>query len=85
MKYYFKPTALRDLRKLPKIIQIRIIQKLDFYCGANNPLVFAEAIKDKTLGEFRFRVGDYRIIFDCDHKNGMIIILAIGHRRDVYR
>lgn len=85
MKYYFKPTAFRDLRKLPKIIQKRIIQKLDFYCREDNPLVFAEVIKDKTLGEFRFRIGDYRVIVDCDHKNGMIVILTIGHRKDIYK
>jgi len=85
MEYYFKPSALRDLKKLPKSVQKRIFNKLDFYMNSNNPLKFAEALKDRALGDFRFRVGDYRVIFDFDSKKNIIIILTIGHRKDIYR
>lgn len=83
MEYFLKPTALRSLRKFPRNIQKRIIEKLDFYCGAENPLKFAEKLTDKTLGDFRFRVGEYRITFDLE--NNRIIILFINHRKDIYR
>jgi len=83
MDHYFKPTALRDLKKLPKPIQKRIIRKLDFYTNSFHPLEFAESLKDTSLGQYRFRVGDYRIIFDV--VKGKLIILTLGHRRDIYK
>lgn len=84
MDYYFKPSALRDLKRLPIIIQKRIFSKLDFYIKlSNNPLKFAEALKDKTLGNFRFRIGDYRVFFDME--SNKIIILKIGHRKEIYK
>ena len=85
MEYYLKPSAVRDLRKLSKSLQRRIFSKLDFYTNLNNPFDFAEALKDKTFGDFRFRIGDYRVIFDFDAKREIIVILAVGHRKDIYR
>lgn len=85
MDYYFKSSAIRDLKKLPKPVIRVILNKLDFYTKTKNPLRFAKPIKDKSLGSFRFRIGDYRIIFDVDSKGNRIIILAVGHRKDIYR
>lgn len=83
MDYYFKSSAIQDLKRLPKIIQKKILNKLDFYFKSTEPFKFVEVLKDKTLGEFRFRIGDYRAIFDV--KNNKAIILKIGHRKDIYR
>ncbi len=85
MNYYFKPSALRDLKKLPKNVSKRILDKLDFYLKQENPLKFAKPIKDKSLGDYRFRIGDYRAIFDYDSKQNIIIILKIGHRKNIYK
>ena len=83
MKYYFTPSALKDMRGLEIGIQKRIIEKPDFYTRAENPLMFAKPLHDAKFGEYRFRVGEYRIIFDV--RNDDVIILAIGNRRDIYR
>jgi mRNA interferase RelE/StbE len=83
MRYFLKPTALQDLRRFPKSEQKRIIKKLDFYASLPDPLKFAKSIHDKSLGCYRFRIGDYRIIFDLIKND--IIILVIGHRRDIYK
>ena len=83
MHYYLKASALRDLSRLPKSVQKRIIKKLDFFIYADNPLQFAEKIKDFSLGGYRFRIGDYRVIFDIEKDS--LIILVVGHRKDVYR
>ena len=83
MDYYLKPSAIQNLKKLPWVIQKRIFSKLDFYTKTENPLRFAEALKDRTLGDFRFRIGEHRVIFDV--KKDKIIILKIGHRKDIYR
>lgn len=41
--------------------------------------------KRLKLSDFwRLRIGDYRAIYEIDHKNNRVIILFIGHRKDVY-
>lgn len=86
MKYRvrFTPTAVKDLRKLPVTVQKRIKVKLEFYLKQTEPLDFTVTlIGDGKAGEYRFRVGDYRVVFDKDAS--MLIILYIEHRREVYR
>lgn len=83
MEYYFKPQALNNLKQLSKSVQKRILNKLDFYIQASEPLKFAKKLTDSKLGEYRFRIGDYRVIFDLE--NNKIIILIIGHRGSIYK
>ncbi len=86
MKYNveFKPSALKDLKKLPINIQKRIAKKLDYILNQNKPLDLAvPLIGNSIAGDYRFRIGDYRVVFDLV-KNKLIIIL-IEHRREVYR
>jgi len=47
------------------------------------PLKYASKLTDAALGTYRFRIGDYRVIFDIEDKE--IVVLRVGHRRDVYR
>jgi len=81
--YEFKPQAIRDLQKLPKTVQRRIIKKLDFYVSCRNPLSFADKLIHFEIGSYRFRIGDYRVIFDVEDKK--LIILTLGHRREIYK
>ena len=84
MKYYVTPSAIKDLRRLEVAIQKHIIGKLDFFMRAADPLAFAKPLRDRRFGGYRFRVGEYRIIFDI--RNGKdAVILAIGNRKDIYR
>jgi mRNA interferase RelE/StbE len=86
MKYNveFKPSALKDLKKLPINIQKRIAKKLDYILNQNEPLDYAvPLIGNSIAGDYRFRIGNYRVVFDLI-KNKLIIIL-IEHRREVYR
>lgn len=46
MAYYFKPSAVKDLKKLPRSIRERILHKLDFYAKSTHPLLFAKIIKN---------------------------------------
>ncbi len=50
---------------------------------AEDPLSYAVKLKDSRLGTYRFRIGDYRVIFDIEDDE--IVILRVGHRRDIYR
>lgn len=83
MELEFSKQALQNLKKLDKNIQRRIIEKLEFYAGQENPFASAEKLVDHAFGEWRFRIGDYRTL--CDIKGEKIIVLKIGHRREIYR
>jgi mRNA interferase RelE/StbE len=83
MKYKIKPAAVGDLSRLPKDIQDRIKAKLDFYISFGDPLHFASRLTDSKLGDYKFRIGDYRVIFEI--KDNIVEILKIGNRKDIYR
>lgn len=82
-KYRFTPKASKEFLKLNSKLRVRIIAKLDFFCVVGNPIEFSERLTKSELGKYRFRVGDYRVIFDVD-KDGVRII-KVGHRREIYK
>lgn len=73
--------AVKDIKSLDPVVLKRIKKALEKFI--ERPFYYAEKIIDNKLGEYRFRVGDYRIIFD--KKKTDIIILRVGHRREIYR
>lgn len=81
--YQFTKTSFRHFKKLPKDTQIRIIGKLDYFCKQENPLDFAEPLIRSDLGQFRFRIGDYRLAFDLEDE--ILVIHEVDHRKDIYR
>lgn len=81
--YRFSPQSLKQFKKLDRKVQFRIIAKVDFFCLDTNPMKYAEPISDKELGDWRFRIGNYRVIFDV--QDNIIKILRVGHRKDVYK
>jgi len=83
MRAEYTQKALKDIRKLDQITQKQIIKKLDTYLKSPNPLKYAQKLVDFKDGDFRFRIGVYRITFDV--RDDTIMILRIQHRRDVYR
>ncbi len=73
--------AAKDISKLDNQTRRRIGETLERYSEA--PTRYARKMADPTLGSYRFRIGDYRVIFDLDDQS--IIVLRVGHRREVYR
>jgi len=56
---------------------------MKFYERTQNPFRFAEHLTDFKDAEFRFRIGEYRILFDV--VDNFIFVLKIKHRRDIYK
>ena len=75
--------AQKELRKLPRNVRIRIIEKIEWYSHQENPLHFADTLSGEDEQLYRFRIGTYRIIFEVT--DNTIRILKISHRRDVYK
>jgi len=77
----YSPAALKQLEKLEKNIKERIIVALE------RLRIRPESCDIKKLvgmPGYRFRVGDYRIIFDMEKDKILILILKIGHRKNIY-
>ena len=83
MKYELVYTnrAMKDIQKLEPEIKKRIGKSLLRY--EESPLNYCEKLIDPKLGTYRFRIGDYRVIFDIEGKD--IVVLRVGHRRDIYK
>ncbi len=83
MKYKLVYTrrAEKDIRDLDPNIKERLGKSLLQY--SEDPLKHAEKLTDPSLGSFRFRIGEYRVIFDLHGDE--IIVLRVGHRREIYR
>lgn len=79
----YSPKAVEDVSRLPQHVQKRIATKMRFYASQTNPLRFAKRLSYGELGSFRFRVGDYRVIFDIEKDT--IFVLKIAKRDDIYR
>ncbi|WP_090140391.1 type II toxin-antitoxin system RelE/ParE family toxin [Limnohabitans sp. DM1] len=83
----FDPDALKDLRKLDKPIQIRLVGFLRTRVSSlTNPRDIGEALSGQRLGSYwKYRVGDWRIICDIQDQKIVVRVLRIGNRREVYR
>ena len=84
-KIFFKPIAQDQLRKLPEDIQKRIVSKMRFFALSVDIFKFASKLKDRKYGEYKFRVGDYRVVFDIIHSRKELLIVKIGRRDEVYK
>jgi len=73
--------AERDLEHLSDPLLSRVLSKLQQL--PKNP--WPAGVKKLQGGGFRIRVGDYRILYDVDTVKRQIVVLAVGHRREVYR
>ena len=73
--------ALKDLGKIDSDSKIRIGEKLNGL--TNDPVGSSKKLSSAIIGTYRFRVGDYRIIFDIE--DNKVIELRIGHRKDIYK
>ena len=78
--------AERQLRKLDRPVQKRILYWLnDRIEGCKNPRHFGETLKGDHAGLWRYRVGDYRVLYEIQDQNIVVLVLTVGHRRQIYK
>ncbi len=80
-KLLYTKTAFDDVQKLDNVVKKRIKKKLEEY--SKNPLSHAKKLINFSIGIYRWRIGNFRVVFDIDKDK--IIILRIGHRREIYK
>ena len=78
--------AKGDFLLLQKKVQKQMAEKLRFYIKQPDALQYSKRLKNSKHGTHRFRIGDYRAIFDLDKDGNIVIllILRIKHRKEVY-
>jgi mRNA interferase RelE/StbE len=81
----FDPDAVKDLKKLDKPVQKRLVGFLrDRVATLRDPRQIGEALAGSTLGNYwKYRVGDWRIICDIQDRRIVVRVLRIGNRREV--
>lgn len=78
-----KRSAAKTLKKIPKASRKRIVEKIDSLAESPpNP----DTTKMKGNNPFhKVRVGDYRIVYEIQEDVLVILVVKIGHRKDIYR
>lgn len=87
MKYSveYTPRAVRELKKLDKQTRALIfgwIEKNLVDC--ENPRQHGKGLTANRSGQWRYRIGDYRLIAEIHDDKVVILVLTVGHRREVY-
>ena len=80
--------AEKDLARLDRSLAVRILKKVDSFVKLSNPFVKAKSLRGFEMPTYRFRVGDYRVVFRKDEKNNclvVLIVLRVAHRKEVYK
>lgn len=79
----YKKPAVKDIQSLTPQIKKRLKNKLEWFQSQSDPLSFAERLTKPADAQYRYRVGAYRVLFDVEGNN--LVILRVQHRREVYR
>jgi mRNA interferase RelE/StbE len=80
----FLEAAIQDLSKLDNSIRKRIYNRMEWLAAT------LDSTKPQPLvGEFsglhKFRVGDFRVVYEISREQGSILVHGVGHRREIYR
>jgi mRNA interferase RelE/StbE len=83
----FDPAAVKELARLDKQVARRIVQFLrERIAPLTDPRSLGEALRGDQLGSFwKYRLGDYRVVVEIADRRIVIIVVRVGHRREVYR
>jgi mRNA interferase RelE/StbE len=81
-----KRTAEKQIQKLDRKAQELIVRFLrERVAAADNPRQWGKPLHGEKHGLWRYRVGDYRLICDIQDERITVLVLTVGHRKDVYR
>lgn len=83
--YSFTEAARKEFLKLDRQAQKQILRYFDSrLAGSGSPQRFGKALRGDLAGVWRYRIGDYRVL--CQIRDGelLILIVSVGHRKNVY-
>jgi mRNA interferase RelE/StbE len=82
----FTDSALKQLKKLDQPIADQITRVLETQIAESaDPRAYGKALSGELKGFWRYRIGNYRVICELRDRELVILALAIGHRKEIYR
>ncbi len=84
-KIEFDSAAAKDLKKLPKSEQKKLLKAIYHIAELPTPRSSGKALKGPFGTLWRYRMGNYRIICKIEDGALVILVVAIGHRKDIYK
>ena len=87
MKYIvnYSTQAVKCLEKMDKFTRRMIVEWIEKrLVGCENPRAFGKPLVANRVGQWRYRIGDYRVIAKIEDNELIILVISIGHRREVY-
>ena len=88
MKYkvLFTEKAKKQLKKLDKHIAALIVGWIEKNIeNCENPRMYGKGLVENKSGQWRYRIGDYRVICQIQDNEVIVLVLEIGHRREIYK
>ncbi|MGK7948767.1 MAG: type II toxin-antitoxin system RelE/ParE family toxin [Xenococcaceae cyanobacterium] len=77
--------ALKEAKKLDRDARKKIVDYLEKrVLASQNPYQFGKPLKGNKAGIWRYRVGNYRILCQIEDKALIVLVIAVGHRKDIY-
>lgn len=78
--------AIKQLKKMDKYTASLIIGWIEKNLeGCENPRIHGKGLTSNRIGQWRYRIGDYRLICEIQDEKITILVLEIGHRKEVYK
>lgn len=84
-KVEYTPQVYKTLEKMDKFTKRIIVSWIEKnLVDCDNPRLHGKPLTANRIGQWRYRIGDYRIIAKIEDNKLIILVITIGHRREVY-
>ena len=77
-----RPSVGKDTKDIPSDDLRKILRKMEALCDDPRP---PGSVKLSGMEYYRIRQGDYRIIYEIEDNRLIVVVIKVGHRRDIYR
>ena len=85
-KVEYSKTAKKQIKKLDQYTKVMLVNWITKnLVGCENPREHGKALKGNLKNQWRYRVGDYRILCDIEDDKLIILVVTVGHRREIYK
>lgn len=82
----YSQRAIKELRKFDKYTRQMIYSWIERYLvGCEDPRAHGKGLTANRSGQWRYRIGDYRLICEIKEQELVILALSVGHRKEAYK
>ena len=85
-KVEYSKAAQKQIKKMDRYTQVMIMRWITKnLVGCTDPRAHGKELKGNLKNQWRYRVGHYRILYDIEDDKLIILVINIGHRREIYK